>query len=232
MKRPARVPSQLSESLHQRLSAYTFAASAAGVSVLALSHPAEARIVYTSADVKFSFGSQVPIDLNHDGVVDFYIKLNGTFGPSSTRSWIQVYWPPDGSNATNAVRGKSYLLASALPAGVGVGTLGQDFLDQPYMAVYSLGAQGSRRYSGPWWNGGKGRKNMYLGLRFEINGKAHFGWARLNVTVRKGQGINHFSGLLTGYAYETIPNKPIIAGKEHGKDDATLGRLAQGASGR
>ncbi len=41
--------------------------------------------------------------------------------------------------------------------------------------------------------------------------------------------------LLTGYAYETIPNKPIIAGKTHGKDvitlePASLGHLARGAS--
>jgi hypothetical protein len=37
--------------------------------------------------------------------------------------------------------------------------------------------------------------------------------------------------VITGYAFETIPNKPIIAGKTRGKDDATLGQLAQGASG-
>lgn len=54
-------------------------------------------------------------------------------------------------------------------------------------------------------------------------------------------------GTLTGYAYETIPNKPIIAGKTKGRDDAvaeessapplpnpesaTLGALAAGARG-
>jgi len=37
--------------------------------------------------------------------------------------------------------------------------------------------------------------------------------------------------ILTGYAYETIPNKLIIAGQTHGRDEATLGRLAQGVSG-
>jgi hypothetical protein len=40
---------------------------------------------------------------------------------------------------------------------------------------------------------------------------------------------------LTGYAYETIPNKPIIAGKTKGPDvitvqPGTLGHLAAGAS--
>src|ERR1700731_866247 len=52
MKRTARVPSQLSESLHKRLSAYTLAASAAGVGVLALTMPAEARIIYSPQTIK------------------------------------------------------------------------------------------------------------------------------------------------------------------------------------
>jgi len=47
MKRPARVPSQLSESLHHRLNMYAIAAGAAGVGALALAQPAEAKIVYT-----------------------------------------------------------------------------------------------------------------------------------------------------------------------------------------
>ena len=49
MKRPARVPAQLSQSLNQRVHAYALAASAAGVGVLALAQPAEAKIVYTPA---------------------------------------------------------------------------------------------------------------------------------------------------------------------------------------
>jgi hypothetical protein len=67
-----------------------------------------------------------------------------------------------------------------------------------------------------------GQPSANLGLRFTIVGETHYGWARLSTV----SGI-----FLNGYAYETIPNKPIIAGKTHGKDEATLGRLAQGASG-
>jgi hypothetical protein len=59
-----------------------------------------------------------------------------------------------------------------------------------------------------------------------IKGKAHYGWVRMNVEIK---GMN-FTATLTGYAYETIPNKPIIAGQTRRKDEATLGRLAQGAS--
>jgi hypothetical protein len=46
---------------------------------------------------------------------------------------------------------------------------------------------------------------------------------------------NGITAVVTGYAYETIPNKPIITGKTKGPDvvtlqPATLGHLATGAS--
>ena len=63
----------------------------------------------------------------------------------------------------------------------------------------------------------------------------------MTVTVTQ----NRFSATLTGYAYETIPGKAIIAGATKGPDDAeptaslkaptpapaTLGMLALGAPG-
>jgi len=59
----------------------------------------------------------------------------------------------------------------------------------------------------------------------------HYGWARLNVTTFSGE----ITATLIGYAYETIPNKPIITGKAKGPDvvtvqPASLGQLATGAS--
>lgn len=73
-------------------------------------------------------------------------------------------------------------------------------------------------------------KNRCLGVKFTIKGKIHCGWARLSVQVQFPLTI---TATLTGYAYETIPNKAIIAGKTKGPEDsaeqpATLGRLALG----
>jgi hypothetical protein len=62
---------------------------------------------------------------------------------------------------------------------------------------------------GPWVAGGQGVKNRYLGLKFKIGEQFHYGWARVTVTTTANQG---FSATLTGYAYETIPDKPIHAG--------------------
>jgi hypothetical protein len=59
-----------------------------------------------------------------------------------------------------------------------------------------------------------------------------FGWARFKVTTQRGH-VPFIKATLTGYAYETIPNKPIAAGKTTGPDantvePTTLGKLALG----
>jgi dethiobiotin synthetase len=40
----------------------------------------------------------------------------------------------------------------------------------------------------------------------------HFGWARFSVT-------EHGVATLTGYAYETVPYKPIVTGDTEGNND-------------
>jgi hypothetical protein len=62
-------------------------------------------------------------------------------------------------------------------------------------------------------------KNRYLGFEFVIKGKVHYGWARLSVKNNDGGNIE---GTLTGFAYETIPNKPIIAGKTESAEEGSI----------
>jgi hypothetical protein len=72
-----RAPSPLNAKLNQRLSAYVTAASAAGVAMLAAAPFAEAKIVYTPANLRMTLGGNLPIDINGDGVDDS--SLNGDF---------------------------------------------------------------------------------------------------------------------------------------------------------
>lgn len=85
MLRPRR-PSALTEALHPQLNLYTLAASAAGVNLLALAQPAEAKIVYTKADIRISPYAlhHYGIDLNHDGKNDFVLK--STFASTTNMS--------------------------------------------------------------------------------------------------------------------------------------------------
>jgi len=65
-----RQPSDLNDRLNRRLLAYMATAGAAGVSVLAMTQPANAKVVYTPADKTVLFDG-MHLDLNNDGIPDF-----------------------------------------------------------------------------------------------------------------------------------------------------------------
>jgi len=69
----SRGTSTLKTKLEQSLTAYAAAASAAGVGLLTLAQPAEARVVYTAVHEVIPPGSDYRIDLNQDGKADFRI---------------------------------------------------------------------------------------------------------------------------------------------------------------
>ena len=152
--------------------------------------------------------------------------------------------PAAGNSAVGYIFDSQLLLESALNPGARVGPKsrlkkGTGALVE---AVFSSGDLSTTVF-GPWQN----VKNRYLGLKFKINDETHYGWARLNVELSKTE----ITATLTGYAYETIPNKPIIAGQTKGPDagendgpdasltnpipdipqPASLGALALGAPG-
>jgi hypothetical protein len=224
----------LNSKLERNLVSYATVAGAAGVTLLALAQPAAARIVYTATNQRIA--GHTFLDLNNDGINDFEftkhvstsvtVPRHETFTENSL-GVLQVY----GVNATNQVWGQG-AYASRLSAGVSVGSNGQ-FPGGKLMGGFS-GTDGSPHfYSGPWLGGG-GPHQGYLGLKFIINGETHFGWARVKEEIT----INplKFKVVLTGYAYETVPNQPIVTGKTSGTDTpsapGSLGHLAIGAKGK
>jgi hypothetical protein len=129
----------------------------------------------------------------------------------------------------------AYPFASALKAGSKIGPGGPFAANANFMGVVvEVLSQKSVFFSGKWVNGGKGVKDRYLGLKFTIHNHDHFGWARLTTKIDDPK-IPLMTTTLTGYAYETMPNKAIIAGKTKGPDVITvqpgsLGHLAHGAA--
>lgn len=108
------------------LSAYARAATAAGVSLLALATPAEAKIIYTPANIDIPVnGGRVPLDLNQDGTADFYFWNSfRTFSGEGLSGLLAAA----GKDESNRARGRgslrnatSYPFASALHAGFKVG---------------------------------------------------------------------------------------------------------------
>ena len=238
--RGTRLPRSLNEGLEKRVASYaaaaradgvgsratvaepakmnliTYVTGAAGAGLLLAAAPASARIVYTPTYTPIPKGSlcstcppiqPVPLDLNHDGINDFSVA-HAHFGDGGHGAGS--YWDVTPKQTGNAILGKIQTfrfgvtsfppghcnVASVLAAGHRIGP-GSKFGPYGVMTNYVNGYPSSAFGCG-YWGGAQGR---FLGLEFTVQGQKHYGWAR-------------FSSLtLTGYAYETVPNKPIHAGQ-------------------
>jgi hypothetical protein len=220
----------MKHAFHQRLNMYCSAAGAAGVAALALVQPAAGEIVYTPTNVLISVGglNSYALDLNADGTTDFLINEVARQSIDQSGGTSLVFARP--AMMGNGIVGYGGR-ASALQAGDSIGS-GKAFNGGKMASLFTF-MTSEFQIRGKWGD----VKNRYLGFKFQINGETHYGWARLNV------GGKPLVANLTGYAYETVPNMPIVAGKTKGPKEAlspaqpnsaaaqaTLGKLALGAA--
>jgi hypothetical protein len=235
--RPGKTLVDLPQSTHQRLNMYALAAGAAGVSVLALAPPADAKIIYTPAHVPI-LGPRglYKLDLNHDGITDFNIANTTNYNTDQV-FWNLVARGPLGNQVVGTFVYRGFPAnAHAFVAGGKIGPGDPIFPEQVELAGLYYGGGGPSSH-GNFLN----VTNRYLGMKFQIGGQTHYGWARL--TVKSTINPNNIYAELTGYAYEDVPDTPIIAGKTSGADvaempeslsapsaaPATLGMLAMGS---
>jgi hypothetical protein len=153
----------------------------------------------------------IRIDLNHDGLNDLLIREipYEKAGFSSANSLQAV---PQGGGVKIGLE-PTRAAAMALGSKIGAPDL---FSAGPAVMfnVYGIYYFGSWAYSGT---------SKYLGIRFQVDGQTHYGWARL--TVKFGY-FSYIDALLTGYAYETQADKPIRAG-DMGSADADSAPIAE-----
>lgn len=208
-----RAAAKLDGPLEKRLLSYLAAASAAGVGALCCTPRAQAKVVFTDTWIPIPpVASVTNLDLNNDGIADFQIsngkseKCRSSSGPGYCV--VMKVLPQNASNEIWGARG----VASALGSGVTIGPPGKFQAGHEFMGKEAFMA-GSTSYSlyrsaGPW----RQTTRRFLGLKFIIQGQIHYGWARLSVTAT-GSGM---FGAISGYAYETEPDKPIRTGQENG----------------
>jgi len=216
-RRRSRTP--LSTSLTQNLNVYALSAGAAGVAVLALASAAEAKIVYTPTHLELEHGSY-PIDINNDGQADFHLYhwTNGSSAGEASGLAIGNSYAPatNGIVATRPFRAGFY--AAAFPAGGRIGPR-RAFRADASLCVVSYSFHYRKvNWFGQWANLGRGLTNRYLGVKFNIDQQVHYGWLRISVSTTH----DHFTAELTGYAYETIPNKPIVAGQTEDSNEGAV----------
>jgi hypothetical protein len=251
-----RETSTLSSALEKNLSAYALAAGSAGVALLACVQAADAKVVVTKVDIPVpDNGVLVQFDINGDGQMDFGLSAFADGGCStSARVKEPTARPPLGcgpyndelrvvpAQAANEVwqAGTSwgYNCAAKLVRGTRIDRL-RPFAPGILVMYGDVGSSEGHQVCP--WKGGTPAK-PYLGVKFlDKEGALHYGWVRVT--------NNFISATITAYAYETVPNKPIIAGESteaaadtgfmlspdsstaKATQSASLGHLALGASG-
>ena len=193
-------PKPVSAALEKHLAAYA-AAGIAGACLLYATPNAEAKVVYTPAHVVINLGSKFDLDVNGDGLIDFVFSNAGT-------TFIELFavMPQHHSNAVvnDGLCFSSNLQPRQAPAAL---PAGREIGKQLKFGAYGNCMRSFFYYDtqGHWQD----VTNKYLGLAMRIDGQIHYGWARLST-----RGILNFQGLLTGYAYETVAGKSIVAGDE------------------
>lgn len=211
-------PFRLSDFVHRRVHSYALMAMFT-VGFLTLGQPAaQAAVVYTPTNVTISAGilhtyGQYGLDLNNDGVIDFTIRVGYEptvrcrDGSSRVVTFAEEI-PAAGNDAVGAP-------PAALEKGDPIGP-SQTFHAQ--VGVLRAYSECTLR-----WYGAFGGQERYLGLRFQINGKTHYGWARLTAFASGYEARS----TVTGYAYETTPGEPINAGQTSG----TINEMDEDSSG-
>lgn len=248
----------LRQPLEKNLFSYAAAAGAAGVALLACSAPADASVVAKKVNIALPInGGLIQFDINGDGQNDFGLSAQALGGCTSTTSAAikgkHLRKPPLGCPFDDRVNvvptqaadevwksGSFYgnNCAADIAGGVKIGAARPFVGGKLAMAVHSGTSEGL--YFCPWT--GSSAPHPYLAVKFtDTSGNVHFGWVRVTVNFA-------FLATVTGYGYETVPNRPILAGATRGADEhasivepqdltpmrqevASLGRLAQGASG-
>jgi hypothetical protein len=182
----------LSHNLTKHLLAYAVVAGA----VTACSSHADAEVIFTPVDSKVN--GIFEIDLNHDGINDFHVS--SYYFSGFGRLSIKPAFSRNRIVSTSQPCGFTEPSAAALPVGALIGP-GLPFQSLAHCMAYD---GGGTYFNGPWLS----VKGRYLGVAFVIDGKEHFGWARLNMNFWAYDQVAE----VLGFAYETIPNKPIVAG--------------------
>ena len=237
----------------QRMKSYVLAAAAAGVTTLALSQCSEAEVVITNKNIPIPACNlalspcSVSLDLNGDGIYDFKISLLSTFsayGYFAGTEFLRVT-AHNGGGVMGTAGGSHGPYASALLRGAKIGAsdhflTGEDTVEDTYFNYHTYYTAEKRLY-GKW---GGNHPNRFLGVKFTISGKTHYGWIRMTVKSSITHPFTLMSATITEYGYETIANKSLSAGlaSTNSADHqaatmtepprrASLGMLALGAEG-
>lgn len=210
----------LNDSLTSRLAKYSAAAGA----IIAISSNADAQVAYSGVqDITYDTqGVLNSLDLNGDGITDFYFGLDGAsaaFGSYTSYNSVFIRNPASNSwlGSSNPYTLSSGYLINSTASWSNSGN------------TYNLGDFDLSSNTSTNISGFVGTGDNYLGVRFEINpGEFHYGWMKIAISA------DCASLIVRDWAYQETYGTDILAGSilDERSPTAILGTVtAQPVSG-
>ncbi|HEX3822579.1 MAG TPA: hypothetical protein VHW45_19765 [Candidatus Sulfotelmatobacter sp.] len=239
------------DNFRQRITFYSTAALAAGVSMLALAQPVVGEVVTIHKTLFLGNGADgsppVQIDFNNDGAIDIsFNQFSETYGSGAQ---AMVLRPPVGAGVITKGMGSRGPYVSALLRGAQVGPSAHfnaqsDIIERTFRPTTAGSQCGTHEKLYGHFPGNI--PDRFIGVKFLINGATHYGWVRMSVDATIDGCF--LGAKVTAYAYETVANKKITIGssasaatetEEDGQSQKSadafvrpsLGMLALGADG-
>ena len=180
-----------------------------------------AQIVYTDIVPDSTLHCQVPngfvtksynLDLNNDANNDFILTAYYNNPPQiGNETLSRVTASPLNGNAVKDTLVNSDTVSIPLQFNAVIDS--NMLLNQSWQTsgsqILKNGAYGGSLANDTVWGQWDSLADYYLGLRLLLSGQTHYGWVRLRVDV-----TNSYASLIVkDYAYNSIPNQPILAGQ-------------------
>lgn len=193
----------MNKELRERLKKYGLGAGA-----IVAGTAASAQMVYTDIvpdDTVSGAGDSYQLDLDNNSSTDFNIAVySGSFSSSYYGFFLSYQSISVQGYGSNRVMNDSsnypYALNNGDPINNNAGSwaYGGDMFSHFYLNSYST-------FSGTFGNWTPGTNDKYLGLRLDVSGTIHYGWARISV-------ITENTFVIKDYAYQSQGSIPTSAG--------------------
>lgn len=157
----------------------------------------EPHIIYTDIEpdyISTELNDFYELNLNNDGFVDFTLISSA----DSNEIWLGIYSTDDVNGIISVTPWYTYVVPLENGSDIFYHSSDSIIISYEVGALFEIGTN----YYMPWINA----NDKYVGLRLFIDGKIHYGWARLSVT-------SITSWVIKDYAYNATPNSPILAGQ-------------------
>jgi hypothetical protein len=181
---------------------------------------ANAQIVYTDVNPDSTMNCSVSVlctkdynlDLNNDAITDFILTTFRVDPPQIGNETIsRVNAIPLNGNAVKdtLVYSDTVSIPLQLNAVIDSNLLLNQSWQTSGSQILKNGVYGGSLANDTTWGLWDSLADYYLGLRLLQSGQTHYGWVRLRVDVTSF----YASLIVKDYAYNSIPNQPILAGQ-------------------